>query len=209
MRMIELTGKTHHREKSNYSTEIRKTDDLYFDFKKKQDKLRKLKKLIDIEQGITFKPNVKSSSNIVVKSSFKERNFRVLEYKRLLNELGNSTPRYNSKKYTSSQIEENNKRIVERLYERDIEKIRSKNQRSNEKPPTYDTNENYSNLPIQELCRTNPFTSNDTEHLTFQLKSSEFDMDKLEEIEDNEEEMEQEEYDEEEDGNEEIMDYSR
>lgn len=206
--MVELTGKSHHREKSNYSTEMRKTEDLYFDYKKKEDKIRKLKQSLDIEQGITFKPNVKSSTNIVVKSSFKERNNRVLEYKRLLNEIGNSTPQYNSKKYTSSEIVENNKRIVERLYERDIEKIRSKNKIVKESPLEFETNENYSHIPIQEICGTNPFTSNDTDQLTFQLKSSEFGMDRLEEIEDNEEEIEENDF-EEEDENEEVSNNSR
>lgn len=201
--MIELTRKTHNREKSNYSTEVRKTEDLYFDYKKKQDKLRKLKQSVDQEQGITFKPNVKSSSNIVIKTSFKERNNKVLEYKKLLNELGNATPRYNNKKYTSSEIEENNKRIVERLYERDLVKIRSKNLRTNERLQ-FETNENNSKQQLQELYRTNPLS--ETEHLTFQIKNSDNEIDRLEEMEDNEEDLDQYEYEGE---KEESLNYSR
>src|SRR5690242_16875194 len=115
MRDIELKRQSQlNKDKSNYSTEVRTTEDLYYDYKRKEGKLRDLKKSVDIEQGLTFKPDVSTNSNIKVKSSFDERNAKVLEYKRLLNEIGNYTPAHFNKKYTPNQIEENNKRVVER-----------------------------------------------------------------------------------------------
>ena len=39
MRILEINKNIKNREKSNYSTEVRTTDDLYFDFKKKEDKI--------------------------------------------------------------------------------------------------------------------------------------------------------------------------
>ena len=129
MRILEINKNIKNREKSNYSTEVRTTDDLYFDFKKKEDKIKKLKKSVDFEQGLTFKPNVNPSNHIIITSSFNERNERVLEYKKLLSELGNN-PISKDKRYTSTEINENNKRVVERLYHRDLDKILSKNQRT-------------------------------------------------------------------------------
>ena len=129
--IIEINKQTQNKEKSNYSTEVRTTDDMYFDYKKKQDKLKILKKSFDLEQGLTFKPHVNSSSNIIVTSSFDERNAKNLEYKRLLNELGNN-PIFNNKRYTSTEIKKNNKRVVERLYQKDLDKVISKNLRTSE-----------------------------------------------------------------------------
>jgi hypothetical protein len=126
MRLLELTKKIPLRDRSNYSTEVRTTEDLYLDHKKKNEKLHQLKRSVDNERGITFKPKVTASKNIAVTSSFEERNSRVLEYKRLLHQLGSSPQSYSNKKYSQEEIIENNKRVVERLYHKDLEKVLSK-----------------------------------------------------------------------------------
>jgi hypothetical protein len=172
MRVIEIKRKSKFKDRSNYSTEIRTTEDMYFDYKRKQEKLRRLKKSVDLEQGLTFKPNLNSSSHIVVKTSFNERNARVLEYKKLLNELGNTTPRYNTKKYTSTEIEENNKRIIERLYEKDLEKIKSKNIKTCEKQLNSEVKHHNYDLPFHEGNKNYNKSENETDQITFQLKNS-------------------------------------
>ena len=173
MREIELNKqRIPSKEKSYYSPKSRTVEDLHLDYKKKQNKLKLLKKSVDLEQGLTFKPNIRSTTNSInVRTSFEERNSKVIEYRKRLNELGNSPQLYNIKKYTSSEIEENNKRIVERLYQRDLEKILSKNYRLNENQYTTEgvAQGNISNETHMNEKRLDNF--NNTDELTFHMQN--------------------------------------
>lgn len=133
MRFVELSNISRPKDRSNYSTEVRTTEDLFMEHKRKKEKLKDLTHSIDKERGYTFKPNTSIGKKIPVTSSFEERNARVIEYKRLLEELGKTPLNANQKKYSHAEIEENNRKIVDRLYNRDLEKLLAK-KLSNDNP---------------------------------------------------------------------------
>ena len=198
MREIELNKqRIQSKEKSNYSPKSRTVEDLHHDYKKKQNNLKLLKKSVDLEQGLTFKPNVKSTNNSInVTTSFEERNLKNLEYRKRLSELGNSPQLYNIKKHTPLEIEENNKRIVERLYQRDLEKILSKNFKLTENQNTTDgvaQGNNSDDLQVNEKRLDN--FNNNTDELTFHMQNKNYENNQDYRFDENDDDGNYQEYD--------------
>jgi len=129
------------KEKINRSVDHKKIDGLYNDYKKQiqhrvqlKEDLHKVIYLINYkEQGITFKPNLTSSPNYLIQTTFKERNNTLLENRRRTLEeynynLTKSSEFENKKKYSPQELSEINSEIIKRLYVRELDKVYEKNQ---------------------------------------------------------------------------------
>lgn len=77
------------------------------------------------EQGITFKPEITYNQNYDVKTSFKERNEKLLDNRRL-HSLDYDIVKSSQGTLSPSESQRIQKEIVERLYNRDIEKYMKK-----------------------------------------------------------------------------------
>lgn len=98
---------------------------LYEDASKQQNKKLELTNNVFVEQGISFKPKI--NSNYPVSGSFDERNQKLIELKgRLLEKMINEN--VSKPALSKEKIDQNNKRVVERLYKKEIEKIKKKNE---------------------------------------------------------------------------------
>jgi hypothetical protein len=107
-------------------------DKLYEDATKMKNKKVNLSK--EMYKDITFKPKTNSDLNsIIVNSTFEERSNKLLQLKselqNRLKELENEEMK-NKKVPTKKEVETNNKNVVDRLYQKEIDKIREKNEKN-------------------------------------------------------------------------------
>ena len=83
-----------------------------------------------IEQGITFNPKVNDNKKYNIQSNFEERNQKLIELKKQILYKMNET---NVKRTLSKEkIKENNQRVVQRLYNNEMEKLKRKNMNKKE-----------------------------------------------------------------------------
>lgn len=94
---------------------------MYIQYKKQQIANKNLKKKIENEQGITFKPNINVNSNISVNTSFYERNQLQLN-KKIIAQNQYSNDNNNKRKFSPEKIDEIISDIHVRLYRRGLEK---------------------------------------------------------------------------------------
>lgn len=114
---------------------------LYEDHKKNQRKKHQLQKHFDEEQGITFQPKfISNNYKYPTKYNFDERNNKLLEDKKKVIDLFNQIQELNlssqkvTKKVSQGNLEEIKKGLVERLYDRELEKILRKKSLNQEEP---------------------------------------------------------------------------
>ncbi len=93
---------------------------LFLDAKKMKNRKMNLSEKL-FKKDHTFSPKI--NNNVEIKSSFKERNENIIKIKQ---ELLNKIEEKKEKLHTKEEIDINNKNIVERLYIKEIEKIREK-----------------------------------------------------------------------------------
>jgi hypothetical protein len=116
---------------------------------------KKLKLTKDLYSNYTFSP--KTNKNINIKSTFIERNNKCIHSKNLIFEKYKDNNRKSkSPKLSKQQIEEHNKNIVERLYTKEMEKLKERSQEKNEisdkekKQVVSKTNENQNNKRLNK-----------------------------------------------------------
>ena len=108
----------------NNSVDYKKIEELYNDYKKMKNKIIKKRNELDIEQGITFHPEIYTNRKYYdkIKDDFNTREEDYLNkkiqniqnYQNYINEQNNSL--VNKKKYTKKEKEEITNNIINRLY---------------------------------------------------------------------------------------------
>ncbi len=114
---------------------------LYDDANKQQIKKVELTSNVYIEEGITFNPKINDNKNFNIQSNFNERNQKLIELKQQI--LSKMNEPLNKRTLSREKIIENNQRVVQRLYNNEIEKLkrnRSKNKNELQAVVTYKEN---------------------------------------------------------------------
>ena len=107
----------------------KKIEDLYYDYKRQRLKSRELRKEVEKQEGVTFKPQLFEnhiSELYAPKQNFYERNDKLLEDKKIKTEILKSQQysyNQNQRKYDKNEQEEINRNIYERLYKPGMEKM--------------------------------------------------------------------------------------
>ena len=119
--------------KNNY-VDYKKIEELYNDYKKMKNKIIKKRNELDIEQGITFHPEIYTNRKYYdkINDDFNTREEDYLNkkiqniqnYQNYINEQNNSL--VNKKKYTKKEKEEITNNIINRLYKEGVEKYKNK-----------------------------------------------------------------------------------
>lgn len=97
-------------------------EQMYIQYKKQQIANKNLKKKIENEQGITFKPNINVNNNISVNTSFYERNQLQLNKKAFIQNIAKNENNSNKKKVSPEKLDEIVNDIHIRLYRPGLEK---------------------------------------------------------------------------------------
>ena len=118
----------------NNSVDYKKIEELYNDYKKMKNKIIKKRNELDIEQGITFHPEIYTNRKYYdkINDDFNTREEDYLNkkiqniqnYQNYINEQNNSL--VNKKKYTKKEKEEITNNIINRLYKEGVEKYKNK-----------------------------------------------------------------------------------
>ena len=123
-----LYNKRNDNEKINSSVDYKKIEELYNDYKKKQNKLLKKRADLDAEQGLTFQPEIYSNRKYYNKidNNFDKREQDYLNKKsqnlqKLINDGNDSC---SSRRYSKKEKEEITNNIINRLYKKGVEKYR-------------------------------------------------------------------------------------
>ena len=148
--------------KLNSSVDYKKIEELYNDYKKMQNKLSKKRADLDIEQGITFQPEIytnrKYYDKIDIDFHSREENYlnkkqqNLYYHQNLIDEQNNNMS--SRKKYSKKEKEEIANNIINRLYKEGVEKYKrrrnSKDIYEREIKDITDKNNQYENLNIQD-----------------------------------------------------------
>ena len=119
---------------NNYnSIDYNKIEQLYKEFHKFEENKEKMRKELDIEHGLTFKPEIKKNKyHNRINTNFQEREQIFLnEKERFINEnknMFNEQFNANKKKYSSEQKEEIKNDIINRLYKDGVQKYITRKQ---------------------------------------------------------------------------------
>jgi len=114
---------------------------LYDDANKQQNKKVELTSNVYVEEGITFNPKINDNKNFNIQSNFNERNQKLIELKQQI--LSKMNEPLNKRTMSREKIIENNQRVVQRLYNNEMEKlkrIRNKNKNELQAVVTYKEN---------------------------------------------------------------------
>ena len=112
---------------SNSCVDYNKIDELYNQYKTKNEKRQKIKEKLEFEEGITFHPYVNKNNNYYnkIKNDFFERNNQLIDNKNKFiqdnqikeeEKLNQDKINFKKRKYSPLEKEEITKRIIERLY---------------------------------------------------------------------------------------------
>ena len=148
--------------KLNSSVDYKKIEELYNDYKKMQNRLSKKRADLDIEQGITFQPEIytnrKYYDKIDIDFHSREENYlnkkqqNLYYHQNLIDEQNNNMS--SRKKYSKKEKEEIANNIINRLYKEGVEKYKkrrsSKDIYEREIKEIIDKNNQYENLYQQD-----------------------------------------------------------
>ena len=148
--------------KLNSSVDYKKIEELYNDYKKMQNRLSKKRADLDIEQGITFQPEIytnrKYYDKIDIDFHSREENYlnkkqqNLYYHQNLIDEQNNNMS--SRKKYSKKEKEEIANNIINRLYKEGVEKYKrrrsSKDIYEREIKDIIDKNNQYENLYQQD-----------------------------------------------------------
>ena len=142
---------------NNFNTvDYNKIEKLYNEFHKFEENKEKMRKELDIEHGLTFKPEIKKNKyHNRINTNFQEREQIFLnEKERFINEnrnMFNEQFNINKKKYSPEQKEEIKNNIINRLYKDGVQKYITRKQQQ-------DVNEReYKNYKKNEVYNSNNY----------------------------------------------------
>jgi len=110
--------------------DYKKIQELYLDHKKQKMKQKDLQKVFDHESGLTFKPDLYKNEKYIPTSKFLDRNYKLLEDKKNFVEMNRQIIDENlesqkwgaGKKYSTEDVEAIHKGLIDRLYNKGVEK---------------------------------------------------------------------------------------
>jgi hypothetical protein len=110
--------------------DYKKIQELYLDHKKQKMKKKDLQKVFDQESGLTFKPDLYTNEKYIPTSKFLDRNYKLLEDKKNFVEMNKQIIEENlenqkwgaGKKYSTEDLEAIHKGLIDRLYNKGVEK---------------------------------------------------------------------------------------
>lgn len=111
------------------SLDKKRIEKLYNDHKRIKNNKNIMQQNYDIQDGITFKPNLPKEEKFVFNGDFYQRNELLLHKKNIFSDWYHKILKENiegNKKYSENEAEEIKKNVVDRLYGRDLEKFKQR-----------------------------------------------------------------------------------